>query len=349
MTKIEWCDDTANPFVGCSKCSPGCDNCYAERFAARMVKNPNPKIAAKYAGITDAAGKWTGKCSSLDLTPFHKLPQKQRLQKTKRVFVGSMTDLFHRGTSFEDLRHIWKQMAFLSQYTFCILTKRPDRMYAFCEDNANPALRNVWLGVTICNQAEADEKIPVLLDTPAAKRFVSAEPMLGPMDLTKCDPTGTHVAEVPEIDALTGYVRQEIQSPTFLHTVRTQKLDWVICGGESGPGARPVHPDWIRGLREQCVDAGVPFFFKGWGDWITIESTNKHREDWRDIPEMLRSSGIDHRHCLQKNGYLKKGTKDWFDIDPDSYRAGSRGRACPVGKKRAGRLLDGREWNEVPT
>lgn len=117
-TKIEWADMTVNPVVGCSHCSPGCAHCYAERFAARMVKHPNPKISGKYRGVVDEHGKWTGKISSFDLSIFHKLPK-----KPKRIFVGSMTDLFHEGTSFEDLRHAWKQMAFLSRHTFMILTR----------------------------------------------------------------------------------------------------------------------------------------------------------------------------------------------------------------------------------
>ena len=118
-TKIEWCDKTINPVVGCSYISSGCDHCYAERFAARLAKHPNPKIRGKYEGVVDEAGKWTGETSALDLSPFHKLPQKDG-RVSRRVFVGSMADLFYRRISFDDLRKIWKQMAFLSQHTFCI-------------------------------------------------------------------------------------------------------------------------------------------------------------------------------------------------------------------------------------
>jgi len=311
-TKIEWCDYTINPVVGCSKISPGCDNCYAERFAARHAKNPNPKIATKYAGVVDAAGKWTGKCSRLDLTPFHKLPQKRPLQGQKRVFVGSVTDLFHRGNSFEDLRHIWKQMVFLSQYTFCLLTKRPDRMYAFCEDNANPPLPNVWLGVTVCNHEEADEKIPVLLDTPAAKRFVSIEPMLGPIDL--------RFRRAPTDRDYRGW---NGDGPIdYVETTRVDELHWVICGGESGPGVRPMHPGWVRRLRDQCVETGVPFFFKGWGAWI---------------PAQMHSNG---KLGTWHNGIFLDGFTNTDDLSANMCRF--------KGKALGHRLLDDREWNEVP-
>lgn len=287
ITKIECCDITINPARGCSHCSPGCAHCYAERFAARMVKHPNPKISGKYRGVVDEHGKWTGKISSFDLSIFHKLPK-----KPKRIFVGCMTDLFHEGTPFEDLRHAWKQMAFLSRHTFMILTKRAKRMSDFFKDYKFVPPKNIWLGVTVCNQEEADEKIPLLLQTPAAVRFVSIEPMLGPVEI------GKYLME------------QHHHCPP---------IDWVICGGETGPVARPMRPDWVRSLRDQCQSEGVPYFFKGWGEWVT---ENQSPEDI-----VLPS------HSKIPRGW--KGRK----YEDSVYR---------VGKRRAGRLLDGREWNEVP-
>ncbi|MDR2489473.1 MAG: phage Gp37/Gp68 family protein [Desulfovibrio sp.] len=287
-TKIEWCDHTINPVVGCTKCSPGCDNCYAERFAVRLSKNP--ATAAKYAGVVNERG-WTGKMSALDVTVFHPL---HAMKKPRRIFCGSMTDLFARGTSFDDLRCIWTQMRAAAKHTFCILTKRPERMYAFCEDNANPPLPNVWLGVTVCNQAEADAKIPILLSIPAVKRFVSVEPMLGPVDF--------------QLEWLTGELAQD--SPY---------LDWVICGGETGHGARPAHPDWFRSLRDQCQGAGVPFFFKGWGEWVTENQS----------PEDIVLPG----NSIVPHGWKGKKYEDSL------YK---------VGKHRAGRLLDGVEYSEFP-
>jgi protein gp37 len=292
-TKIEWCDLTINPIVGCSHCSPGCDNCYAERFAARLAKNP--QTAAKYAGVVDEYGRWTGRISEPDYSIFGRLPK-----KPKCIFVGSMTDIFHRGTTFDDLRILWAEMTRLQQHTFVILTKRADRMYAFLEDNAPNPAPNIWLNVTICNQQEANEKIQILLQTPAAKRGVCVEPMLGPVDL-----------EAVSFTHSPGFFGGALRWHHLPHCRRAElvdgavypHLDWVIAGGETGPNARPMHPDWARSLRDQCQEAGVPFFFKGNGEWL-------------------------------------------FDICPDHPEIFLERR---VGKKFAGRLLDGREWNEVPS
>ena len=238
-TKIEWCDMTINPLVGCSKCSPGCDNCYAEKMAFRLSKMP--ATAKKYAGVVDEKG-WTGKVN-IDFSVFDKLPK-----KPQRVFVGSMTDLFFANQyvyCVPDSLHyriinILPKIALYPQHTFLFVTKRPEEMRQTMNFILRNPLPNLWLGVTVCNQQEADEKIPVLMLTPAAKRFVSIEPMLGPIDLCRKEFLG------PWLDAPFG----------------AKCLDWVICGGETGPGARPMHPDWARRLRDQCREAGVPFFFK---------------------------------------------------------------------------------------
>ncbi len=258
-TGIEWCDYTINPIIGCTKCSPGCDNCYAEKFAARHAKNP--KTAARYSRvITD--GKWNGRTDVAFLKCFRGLPV-----NPKRIFVGSMGDVFHDNIAEIDIQQLFKYMQICHQHTFMLLTKRPERMRHLMalenelrekddeEGIENRAfqewpLPNVWLGVTVCNQQEVDEKIPILLSTPAAKRFVSAEPMLGPVDLrgklmrwTRPDASGSWFSPVP------GKVPERL-------------LDWVICGGETGPGARTMNPDWARSLRDQCKATGVPFFFK---------------------------------------------------------------------------------------
>ena len=172
-------------------------------------------------------------------------------------------------------------------------------------------LPNLWLGVTVCNQAEADEKIPILLQTPAAKRFVSVEPMLGAVDLT-------HFLEAEERiyrgDAISGFLDYE----PLLH--------WVICGGETGPNARPMHPDWVRSLRDQCQDAAVPFFFKGWGEW---QPTLDGNFCWKS-----------RRLYLHPDGNDVTGIENGWNANIANLQR--------VGKKRAGRLLDGQEWNEVP-
>lgn len=241
---IGWCDCTVNPIVGCTKCSHGCENCYAERFAARLAKNP--ATAKKYAGVVDERGRWTGKVSEPDWTCFARLPKAPR-----RVFVGSMTDFFYE-KGLSNLGALFCTMDSMPQHTFLLLTKRPEQMRCFQEAFVHVSRgipRNIWLGVTICNQEEAIDKIPTLLDTPASKRFLSVEPMLGPVDLTRFLPG----------------------------------LDWVICGGETGNGARPMHPDWVRSLRDQCVEAGVPFYFKGWGCTKKTPALLDGRE-WREFP-----------------------------------------------------------------
>lgn len=301
-TKIEWADNTINPVVGCSKCSPGCDNCYAEKVAYRLSKMP--ATAAKYAGVVNENG-WTGKISALDLSCFDKLPK-----KACRVFVGSMTDLFNKDVPFDVQGKILSTIARNQQHTFMLLTKRADLM----RKRYHTLLPNVWLGVTVCNQAEADEKIPLLLATPAAKRFVSIEPMLGPIDLSNL--TWAPSLDDEAYNALTG---SGVQPDAYEYPSYTQNgpsLDWVICGGENGHGARPMHPAWVRSLRDQCQAAGVPFFFKGWGEW---------------------GSGFD---CVEEARAIDSRSLRYF---PELDRTFSR-----VGKARSGRLLDGREWNEVP-
>ena len=302
-TKIEWADATINPVVGCSHCSPGCDHCYAERFAARMAKNPNPKISGKYAGVVDEKGKWTGR---VNLHMDGCLYAATVTRKPKRFFIGSMTDIFHENIPDEEIRSLFLSMTIVPNDlpTYMVLTKRPHRAKAVLGDMlvACPELHRVWLGVTVCNQAEADEKIPVLLQTPAAARFVSVEPMLEAVDLrgklchwTCPDGSGSWFSPVP------GKVHHRL-------------LDWVICGGETGPGARPMHPDWVRGLRDQCQGARVPFFFKSWGEWA---------------PNCL--CGAKRPHPI-----IQRPTP------------GHVGCMFKCGKRRAGRLLDGVEHNEFP-
>ena len=329
-TKIEWCTDTRNPVVGCSHCSPGCDNCYAERRAAILAKNPNPKIRSKYAGVVDEHGKWTGK-TNFDASALTKLPK-----KPQRILVSSMCDMFHESVSFATLEHIIGHMALTranAHHTFMLLTKRPDRMRDFfAQWSPYREVNNLWLGVTVCNQAEADAKIPVLLQTPAAKRFVSVEPMLGPVDLTAI----RYTEEDAEwrVNCLTAEAWCENSDSASAYCDAAdgvEKLDWVICGGETGPKARPMHPDWARSLRDQCVAAGVPFFFKGWGEWEVYFDRDKDSPDWRRCPEV---NNVNTRYLNLAGGYGFHG---------DRVVAVKR-----IGKRRAGRLLDGREWNEVP-
>jgi len=288
----------------------------AERFAARHAKNPNPKIAAKYAGVVDAAGRWTGELSMYFADCFSGLPR-----KGKRVFVGSMTDMFHRRIHFHTLRMIFAGFAYHKQHTFMLLTKRPDKAYLFLSDNFAKPLPNVWLGVAVCNQAEADEKIPVLLDTPAAKRFVIVEPMLGPVDIRKylygcyecalscgkrmsftespekqclgCGFIGAddHATwgngEFEECPQCHGDAEVEQVCPdcgTYMATEHpdTPNIDWVICGAETGPGKRRMETEWALSLRDQCRShfSKTPFFFKKDSAGVLLLDGR----EWNEVP-----------------------------------------------------------------
>lgn len=326
-TGIAWADATINPCAGCSPVSPACDHCYAARMAHRLAANI--KIPPYFAGLTDDTGKWTGK---VNLHP-HLMKQVLRWQKPRKIFVGSMTDLFHEAVPDEFLDQVFAYMALAPQHTFLLLTKRPARMkeYVFGLQNdpeqawrfeqqmltaPNPLHRialgfrrgkplpNLWLGVTAENQAMADERIPILLETPAAARFVSVEPMLGPITLG--------FLRAPKDD---DYVGWQGDGPIdVVVTRRADLLHWVIAGGETGPGARPMHPDWLRSLRDQCKAAGVPFFFKQWGEYAPCPAGK----------------------CTEVDPACKSLNEDFGSA------------VCRVGKHAAGRLLDGVEWNEFP-
>jgi protein gp37 len=305
-TKIEWTDASWNPIRGCTRVSEGCRNCYAERQARRLAGKGMP-----YEELVNLkTGVWTGKV----VFAKDKLEDPLRWKKPRRIFVNSMSDLFHESIPFCWIADIFTVMAQCPQHVFQVLTKRPEVMQKtmslpiwFDVWNSlaqkvsvpvkyNPSLGilpNVWLGVSVENQQTADERIPLLLETPAAVRWISAEPLLGLVEI-----------------------------PYFLRTVSTAyacfpPLDWVVAGGESGPHARPMHPDWARALCDQCVAAGVPFFFKQWG----------HYRPYDAGPGMFKECAIDI------GSGVSDCTRTWM---------------VPVGKKSAGRLLDGREWNEYP-
>lgn len=304
QSRIEWTDATWNPVTGCTKVSAGCANCYAERMAARFP---------------DRFGDWRGGV----VVHQNRLDQPLRWRKPRRVFVCSMGDLFHENVPLGVIGDVLRTARACPQHTFMFLTKRPDRMRKAllcwdCDGGCNGIdCRHLWFGVSVEGQATADERIPVLLDTPAAVRFISAEPLLGPVDLGKWihGSCFAHDADVGGSGKCAGHRCGEDWLREF---------HWVICGGESGPGARPMHPDWARSLRDQCLAAGVPFFFKQWGEWApALSGTWFH--PLHDGPQFTPQAGGGSTHDFG----------DGFG-------------AVRVGKKAAGRLLDGREWNEYP-
>ena len=321
-TKIEWATDVWNPIRGCSPVSPGCKNCYAAAVAKRFSGTGQPyeglvRINAKGERTDD----WNGRIRFVEEHLFDPMHWK----RPRRIFVNSMSDLFHENLEDSIIDRIFAVMALSPQHIFQILTKRPKRMLAYFEGlqkiadqwlkklteqepnkkhsftpsdvlnlrwmhwriNQGPAfpygpwpLPNVWLGVSAENQETANQRLPFLAKTPARVRFVSYEPALGPLDLTRW----------------------------------IEQVDLVICGGESGPHARRMDLEWARSMRDQCEKAKIAFFFKQWGEWWPNEQGNY------ECPESLRQLA--------------------YDEPGEEY---SR-----IGKKAAGHLLDGKIYQQFP-
>ena len=268
MSKIEWTEKTWNPVSGCTKISDGCKNCYAETMAKRL----------KAMGIKEYENGF-----AVTLHP-SRLREPLERKKPTMYFVCSMGDLFHEDVPFDYIDQIFSTMVLCPQHTFQVLTKRPDRMKKYLEDEDRKfldiagknscvyPLPNVWLGVTAENQEQADKRIPILLDTPAALRFVSIEPMIGAINLTKLEKDmsdGTRYGY--KMNGLTGVGYEYM--PDSSHEWKWAKLDWVIVGGETGTGARPLQYEWVKNIQAQCETANVPFFFKKWGKLGQIYKT----------------------------------------------------------------------------
>ncbi len=292
MSKIEWTEDTWNPIAGCSIVSPGCTNCYAMKMAHRLAAMGVPH----YQGLTRVVNGnivWTGK---LAVAPDSILLKPLSWKAPRRIFVNSMSDLFHEDVPDEWIDRVFAVMALCPQHTFQVLTKRSARLLKYVDGNCplysrhtrneielaaermrpntvGPfapkysfqwPLPNVWLGVSAEDQRRADERIPDLLATPAAVRFVSAEPLLGGIDFTRIkwlrEPfSGT-------VDTLRGVLSPSAGLDSLgVEPVIGPRLDWIIVGGESGHGARPMQADWARSIVRQCKAAGISVFVKQLG------------------------------------------------------------------------------------
>lgn len=328
-SKIEWTDATWNIVTGCSVVSPACTNCYAMRLAGTRLRHHPSR-----AGLTQAskAGPvWTG------AVRFNAewLLQPLRWARPRKIFVAAHGDLFHESVLSEWLDHIFAVMALAPQHVFQVLTKRPARMREYLTSPATAEritrvimhmhmqgiapqskavripLPNVWLGVTVEDQPRADERLEDLRRTPAAVRFISFEPLLGPIFAENWFSTGA--------------------------------FHWVICGGESGPMARPTLKAWRRSLRDQCAAAGVAFFHKQNGEWIDAD-------EWLD--HLYRSGFIAERGGLIFDPQRPLNFEDARCIarlTQELYEHQSDGSTMiRVGKARAGRLLDGVEWSQFP-
>ncbi|HVI27491.1 phage Gp37/Gp68 family protein [Hansschlegelia sp.] len=365
-TKIEWTDATWNIITGCSVVSPGCTNCYAMRLAGTRHKHLPSR--AGLTRDTKAGPVWTGEVRFNE----EWLDQPLRWRRPRKIFVCAHGDLFAEGVPDEWLDRIFAVMALCPQHVFQVLTKRPERMRAYFAgrrnefgrasdaletisnslsedanqlaadrldyfDSAGICQKNIWLGVSVEDQRRADERIPVLLDTPAAVRWISAEPLLGPINLNAIREDielhgGGH--ETRWESCLNGK-QFDIWSETDIEGF--PKLDWVVAGGESGPGARPMHPDWARSLRDQCAAAGVPFLFKQWGAWgpgAEFTADISARRAYRGEIQTLEISGSPQlKLCIP--------TRDDDALGPALTLE-------RLGKKAAGRLLDGLTHDGFP-
>lgn len=341
----------------CEKVSPGCEHCYSEHANSRCLPKNGTGLPfdRRSRDLVDIEID-----EKILMQPLH-------WREPRKVFVCSQTDLFGEFVPDELIDRVFALMALSRQHTFQVLTKRASRMrdyllsrktssrwwkaacprgYAF--DFQSPLdggtysllpfpLPNVWLGVSCEDQQRADERIRDLLETPAAVRFVSAEPLLGSVDLTRIP-----CKDQPWItrNSLTGrFDNVPFETPLgarIMIAVDTKpRIDWVIVGGESGPGARPMHPDWVRQIRDDCQAAKVPFFFKQWGEWA------------RCGPMEADDSFVGGTCFRAASGGRASGA--YVIRRRDKYRSLADGEIMErVGKKKAGRLLDGRTWDEVP-
>jgi len=346
-TKIEWCDGTVNWWAGCTPVSPACDKCYAERMAGRLwgTQWGPGQPRTQFAGA-DAALK------AMDR-------KAKRLGQPLRVFHNSLSDFFDKEVPMQWRISALRSMLETPNLIHLVLTKRIGNAAEMLEtafravhegregwaDNVPP---HIWIGATIVNQEEADRDIPKLLAVPAAKRFLSMEPLLGQVNLRHLNED----LEFNEVDCLKpdrwddeverwrdtdeGWEEQFEdhygQHPAGLTGPMHAGIDWVIVGGESGPDARPMHPQWAFDIRDQCEDAGVAFMFKQWGEWTPGVNVERERGVIPIASLWNNEWQVSKLNLATDGGHI--------DDEPDLYR---------VGKKEAGRHLDGRTWDGVPT
>lgn len=310
-SKIEWTDHTFNPWIGCTKVSPACDHCYAQVSTPSRTLGVmwGPGEARRRTGTStwSAPRRWNAQADAF----------MAKHGRRQRVFCASLADVFDNEVGDHWRADLFGLIDATPGLDWLLLTKRignvKDMLRRILRPDTMPS--NVILGATICNQDEADRDIPKLLATPARRRFLSIEPLLGPINLN--------------------YTRQRIQAQRsqLARAINGETwIDWVIVGGESGHQARLMHPDWARSLRDQCLAAGVPFLFKQHGEWVWVRDT--------DATEEQCSRGV----WLRRDGTTHDGTEHHaFSND------GTDALLWRVGKKAAGRLLDGVQHDGYPT
>ncbi len=336
MSKIEWTDYTLNFWKGCDKVSAGCDNCYMYRQAKQYGWDPT---------AVTRCGK------AIWRQPQVKCPSGRSVYKWRdgsKVFICSWSDFFHR-TADQWREDAWAVISGRPGLTWILTTKRIERA-AEClpEDFSREKYPNIIFMPTCENQEMANERIPPALELkakyPWIRIAVSVEPMLGPVDLDMC----------PTVDEIVFDDKGEIDEsfPVGCMPCRSGKhweylgqnqncgLDWVICGGESGPGARPMHPDWARGVRDQCKAAGVPFFFKQWGEWLPLGQAGSAAGSWIDNSRKTKNGEAIYRVTDGYNNLIGTGISHHFENPCQTV--------WRIGKKKAGCLLDGVEHKEYP-
>ncbi|MBP0589317.1 phage Gp37/Gp68 family protein [Paraburkholderia sp. LEh10] len=301
-SKIEWTDHTFNPWEGCQKVGPGCDHCYAEtrnaRFAGGTAINWGPGALRRRTSPANWRRPLQWNKAHAEFFAQH--------GRRQRVFCASLADVFDNAVDPAWRRDLFDLIELTPNLIWLLLTKRIGNVFEMVARARShdwlAGRDNVWLGATIVSQAEADRDIPKLLKVPARVRFLSMEPLLGPVQLDQFHPT-----------------REPVLPPLI------EGVDWVIVGGESGHGARPINPAWARSLRDQCAAAGVRFLFKQWGEWMPADADDC-------------DPGIGNRRLM------------WSDGVAYSEQDGQRAAAlmAHVGKKAAGRLLDGRTHDQFP-
>ena len=336
-SKIEWCDSTFNPWIGCTQVSPGCDHCYAKEWDRRFAVSGHAMRWGPAAPRTRTSEsnwrqpvRWNAQADAFEAAH----------GRRRRVFCASLADVFDIEAPEAWRAELFALIGMTPRLDWLLLTKRIGNVPKLLERPGMPKdglPANVWLGATVVNQEEADRDIPKLIATPARVRFLSIEPMLGEIDLT-CDGlvcTPCTWCSDRSADPDTGAV-EHCRKCEWTGKGDEWAVDWVICGGESGKLARPMHPEWVRSLRDQCAAARVPFLFKQWGEWLPGHQYGGEHKALDPDPEQSRFA------CAQWDGH------EWDIGRPLSFETYDEHALYRVGKRAAGRLLDGVEHNGVP-
>lgn len=346
-TKIEWCDHTFNPWMGCQKVSDACKFCYAEtETPVRVLRGRGVELWGPSATRVKTSVQTWQKPRQWDA-------KARREGVRRKVFCASLADVFEDREELNVLRSwLFQLIQETPNLDWLLLTKRPENVMrcvqAVC-DLIGPARemasswlngfpkKNIWIGTTVENQEMADRRIPELLNVPAAVRFLSCEPLLGAVNVSQ-------------------HLRCQSCLDPSVCWCTDARVNWVIAGGESGPNARPMHPDWARSLRDQCKEAGVPFLFKQWGDWKPISEMLESEYEQLYKPNRIAEEHEDQsalndvfgRSCIVPQvpiNYIgETGIEKGFWV----HEGHSGMLMFKLGKKKAGRMLDGAEWSQFP-